>query len=440
MLAHLLTLWLRIRNSLWPLPLAIAAACGGIALLALNLDLSSTAEVSWLYGGGAGQAAAFAASLVSAMITLTALAFSITMIVLTLAAQQLGPRLIQLFLSDRGTQSALGLFIGTVIYLLLVLRTLGGESGGGAPNLAITLGSSLVLACILTLLFFMHSLARSVVADRVIARVGDMLDKAIIDAFPVHGADDDAATPAPNARPVSLERRGYVQRIDYRALANVAQKYDARVFLAYHAGAHVIAGETDAWISGGGDCLARALRKMVVISVERTEGQDPEWSARQLVEIALRALSPGINDEFTALAVIDRLTRALALLIPRHDGITTWRDNAGAARVFGPAPTFDLMLDAAFDQIRESGAEKLSVMERLAENLLKLARIGDPRRAKSLERHFRKLKRASERSSQSGADRSTVQSRIGQGLAELDRPALSAPAPVAGCGAEITNN
>jgi uncharacterized membrane protein len=413
MFQRAISLWQNVRDSLWGLPLAVAAACAAFALFTLNLHLPWATKVAWLYSGSASQAPAFAASLVGAMITLTALAFSITMVVLTLAAQQLGPRLIQIFMRDRGTQFALGLFIGTVIYLLLLLRALDAEAGE-APNLAITGGTALVLASVVTLLFFVHSLARSIVADHVIVQVGASLEDAIIRAFPEAEPESEKSVALQDGgAPVRLDEQGYIERIDYEALARAASEHGIRIRLAYRSGDHVLAGETDAWIFGvcsddSRKDVMRALRSGVVVAEQRSDGQDPEWSVRQLVEIALRALSPGINDTFTALAAVDRLTLALGRLLSRGEARTAWHDESDVARVFGPAPSFALMLDASFDQIREAASAKRSVLLRLARSLDRLSALAAPRHAEALERHVGLLRREATRSLVEELDRTEV--------------------------------
>lgn len=387
MLARLVHLWERTRDSLWALPLAIALACGLLSVVALGVDLPWISEIAWLYSGSSQQAPEFAASLVGAMITLTALAFSITMVVLTLAAQQLGPRLIEIFMRDRSTQLALGLFLGTVVYLLLVLRALDGGEDSKSHALAITGGTALVLASVISLLFFVHSLANSIVADSVIARVGASLDRAIRDAFPETTPVENVRPKPAGGMPVRLRERGYVQRIDHDGLVRAACDADAVIVLAHDVGAHVINGEIDAWVHARED-LASAVESAVVIGARRSASQDPEWSVRQLVEIALRALSPGINDVFTALAVIDRLALSLALLCERGNSPRVWTDAEGVPRVFGPGPSFELMLDGAFNQIREAGRGQGAVIRRLAETLRKLADASGPRHARALGRQI----------------------------------------------------
>lgn len=393
MLGRAIAIWEQVRDSLWGLPLAIALVCAGLAVELLGLELPWVSEVGWLYSGGSGQAPEFASSLVGAMITLTALAFSITMVVLTLAAQQLGPRLIETFMRDRGTQMALGLFIGTVVYLLLVLRALDGTEASKSPALAITVGTALVLCSVIVLLFFVHSLARSIVADAVIARVGDALDQSICETFPRETAAGNDRQPPPRGLPVRLSERGYVQRIDHKALVRIATQNNAVIELAYDVGSHIINGEIDAWAVAVED-LSEAIGASIMIGRQRSAGHDPEWSQRQLVEIALRALSSGVNDVFTALAVIDRLSLSLALLATRGEATRVWVDERGAPRVYGPAPGFGLMLAAAFDQIREAGAGQGAVLRRLAGNLAKLADSCAARHAAPLEQQFALLERA----------------------------------------------
>jgi uncharacterized membrane protein len=396
MFARLASVWERVRNSLWALPLAIALLCAGLAVLALRIDLPWISEIGWLYSGSSQQAPEFASSLVGATITLMSLAFSITMVVLALAAQQLGPRLIEIFMRDRTTQAALGLFLGTVVYLMLVLRALDGSEAGRSPALAITGGTVLVLASVITLLFFVHSLARSIVSDSIIARVGQILEDEIVRAFPAETPAENSCEPPIGGAPVRLRARGYVQRIDYPSLVRAARKHNAAIRLAYNAGSHVVDGEVDAWVVSTSD-LSDSISSAVIFGGRRSPGHDPEWSGRQLVEIALRALSPGVNDVFTALAVIDRMASAVALLLQRGQAPCVWVDEDGVPRVFGPAPTFEVMLGAAFDQIREAGAGQGAVLHRLAGNLLKLARLCEGRHADAIRRQLDLLDAAARR-------------------------------------------
>ena len=160
MLLRLLSYWHEVRSSLWALPLLMVAAAGIAAFLAVQLPVRQGDDPVWfLYSGDAEDAPQFLSNLVTAMITMATLVISITMVVLTLAAQQLGPRLIRKFMADRRTQVTLGLFVATVVYLLLVLRSTSGATDS-VPNLAVAGGTALVLLCLGAVLVFVHHLAR----------------------------------------------------------------------------------------------------------------------------------------------------------------------------------------------------------------------------------------------------------------------------------------
>lgn len=417
MLVRLIPLLEKARDSLWAVPLLMSAASVGLFLWAFQADIDIPSDVWWLFSADVAAAREFEATLVSGMITLASLAFSVTMIVLSLAAQQLGPRLIEVFMRDWRTQVSLGLFLATIFYLLLMLRALNGVSDENLPGLAVTISTTLVLLSVITLLFFVHTLGKSIVADHVIMRVGEAFDHAIKHVFPEEPANGPAPPRPPNAAALDLDTRGYVARIDYEALARTAARCNARIWLAYHVGAYVLNGEPDVWVDGASpEDLRKSLRGAIAYSPQRgAAGGDPEWSARQLVEIALRALSPGINDVFTAIAVIDRLALSLSIALRRYDARAVWCDEAGSVRVIGPAPAISLLIATAFDQIREAGADKHAILAALAKNLEKLARISVPRHLSDIEAQAEMLQRAAQR----GLSQPRELADVEQALAQL---------------------
>jgi len=424
MIARLVMLWDRLRNSLWALPLLLVAAAAVLAVATLRLRIAAGHDpVWWLYSGTASAASGFLSSLLTAMITMATLAISITMVVLALAAQSLGPRLISIFMSDVRTKLTLGLFLGTVAYLLIVLRTVVSDTDA-VPQLAVTLGTVLVIACVMTLLFFVHHLARSIVADTIIGRVGASLDAHIQTLMPNDATKDASEAPAAadieaQGEPVIADAGGYVQFIDHQAIVETAREADASVILAFRPGQFVVAGETLAWIKpqpAAEPGRLQAIADAIVRGRERTAVQDIEYSIRQLVEIALRALSPGVNDPFTACAAIDRLTEALALMIRRQPQQTVWRDEADAVRLRAPEAAFDGILDAAFNQIRQAGATMPAVIIRLAERLGQLLHQADGAKAEAVLRHIRLVEQSGERGIADAADREALQTRIAAAL------------------------
>ena len=397
MMLWLRTRWESLATSLWFLPMIVVWAGAFAAIFALNADISFEGKRPWwLYSGSAEGAVTLLATLLGALITMATLALSITMVVLTLAANQLGPRLIRSFMADRRTQAALGFFLGTIVYLVLILRTLhGGLSDEQTPHIAISTGTLLTIACVIVLLFFVHHLARSIVSDNVVERVGAVLDRAVETLLPERG--EEAAVHRPphleTGTAFSLPRSFYVQAIDYDAIAELARRSDATVELAFRPGHYILAGLDHVRVTPPAaltDEMKRGVAACMGLGPERTANQDIEYSVRQLVEIALRALSPGINDPYTALAVIDRLSAVLVAVMDRGEPSGAWRDRDGTPRVFGPVSNFDGIVDAAFNQIRQTGAGNAAVLIRLAERLgqLKIGATTGRQRA-TLARHAR---------------------------------------------------
>lgn len=416
MIPRLLTLWYAVRSSLWALPLAMVIGAAALAYGALTVELDLGKETGWyLFSGSGSQAPQFLSSLMTAMITMATLAISITMVVLTLAAQQLGPRLIRNFMRNRRTQISLGLFIGTVVYLLLVLRSAYGERNS-VPNLAVTGGTLLVLICVITLLLFVHHLARSIVADNIIDEVGGELDGSIARLLPEK--DDDEQVPSPKrhdeGKIVPLAHGGYVQAIDYGKIANAAAEAEATVELAVRAGHHAVTGVVAATISPAehaSDALCQAIRGGVVVGAERTTVQDLEFSVRQMVEVALRALSPGINDVYTALAVINRLSLSIRNMMARGAAQSVWCDADGTARVTAPVSSFEGVTDAAFNQIRQSGFGKPAVLIHLADSLGQLLQQAGDKHRPALEKHLTLVLAAGRRTIEDETDLQALEAR-----------------------------
>lgn len=395
MLPRLQTIWQNIRSSLWALPLLMVFIASAAAVLAVRVKFGTGGSSVWfLYSGDAQDAPLFLSHLVSSMITMATLAISITMVVLTLAAQQLGPRMIRSFMSDWRTQAALGLFASTVVYLLLVLRTTYGASSE-APNLAVTIGTGLVLVSLLTLLLFVHHLASSIVADNVVQRIGTELDEQIDRLLPAKDAESEASNGEHfigRGGAVRLTTGGYVQAIDIDRLVHTACEADAVVEWLLRPGDHAVARTVAGWVrppTAAAPEVCDALVKAVLIGNERTSIQDLEFSIRQLVEIAVRALSPGINDPFTAIAVIDRLGRGVGRAMEHGQAPSLHRDKDGSVRLVVRAPNFEGLTDAAFNQIRQNAATMPAVLIRLAEVLVQLVGLADDSQRVAIEKHMR---------------------------------------------------
>jgi uncharacterized membrane protein len=377
-LAHL-------REQLWLIPAIIIAAAMLIAFFMLTFGyrvFNGEDDVWWLYSGDPDSARTLLSSLLSGLMTMTSLVVSVTFVILTLAASQLGPRLISMFVGDRQIQAVLGLFIGTIAYLILILRTVDEELGqNGVPHAAVTLGSLLTLGCLFALLFYIHKIARSIVADNIVEAVSQILRKDVKDIL----RDDDAFEPPEfdpagiTFRSLSLDRHGYLQVVDYGHLVEIARRNDVVIDVLVRAGHHVIRRGEHVRVSSGASAECdEEIRNAFVIGRVRTPAQDLEHGIRQLVEIGVRALSPGINDPFTAIAVIDRLGAALEEILLGRLQPKLLVDEDGRVRVIADRSGISGIVDAAFDSIRQAGSDNPAILIRIADTLGALARLLEP--------------------------------------------------------------
>lgn len=385
---RLKALWEYLRTSFWFVPALMALGAGALLVGAEAYDRAvepvDTASLPWfVYVGAAEDARDILSTLLSSMITMATLVFSITMVVLTLAASQFGPRLIRSFMASPQTQLVLGAFVMTIVYCLLVLAFIASRDGAGRSSyMGVTVALALVLVSLGLLVFFLHTLARSIVSETVIERVGLELD-ALIDAL--EPVSRGASAPAADALPENFLRRaaffgparaGHVQVIDAESLAALADEADVLIALRFRAGDYVAQGGRGIGVCPAErvtDDLAAAIRRAILVGTHRTPVQDPEFSIRHLVEIAVRALSPGVNDPYTAIAAIDRLSASLARLMGRRLPSGAWRGSDGGLRAVVPMPTHATLLNAAFDQLRQNGAKMPVIAIHLLEALARIA-------------------------------------------------------------------
>ena len=431
-----LNLWDRLKTSLWFVPLLMTLGALAIAVIALRVDanlLGTDERAWWLYSGKAENASELLSTLLSSIITMATLAISITMVVLTLAASQLGPRLIRSFIGNRRTQVSLGFFVMTIVYLLLVYRRVDDQLDvEKVPNVAITVGSALSLACIFLLLFYVHHLSSSIISDTVVSRVGDVLDDVLRRMLPEAGTvdetdrrDDDHALRKveDTGRDIALPRGGYVQTIDHTALVALAHEHDLVLTLRFRAGWHLLSGGSHVEISPVQKIekkIIKGVADAIVIGSDRMPTQDIEYSIRQLVEVALRALSPGINDPYTAVAVIDRLATSLALAMTRDMQPALHRDRNGNIRLVARPVTFTGMIDLCFNEIRQNAAGMPAILIHLLDTISQLAcHTRTPEQRDALARHADMIAAAGRRDVADEQDRADIASRHETTLAAL---------------------
>lgn len=385
------TLLAEFKSQIWLVPVFISVLLGLLAVFVIwygPIMAADTTPPAWMFSGDARTARDLLGTILSGLITMTSLVLSMTFVVLTLAANQLGPRLVVILTGDRQIQAALGLFVGSITYVLIVLRSINDELGQNAvPHLAITISSGLVLLCLLALMIYVHKIARSIVADTVVERVSrDLkhgLDCALVDRQS-HVALWPREIVGGSDVWIGLGTSGYIQSVDYDALVNIARDRNGLLQLTVRPGHFVLKHGPHVRIrspAGIDDSLIEDVRDTFQIGSERSPAQDLEFSVRQLVESATRALSSGTKDPFTVVAVVDKLSQALEMLtgdkdLPSPDMV----DDDGVLRVRAAVVEFANLIDTAFGQIRQGAAGDPFVLARIADamgNLLAATRRQD---------------------------------------------------------------
>lgn len=416
--------WDTIRTSFWFVPALMG--CAGIALAALvpAVDGAFDEEAPWfVYVGAQVDARDIAGTLLASMITMTSLVFSITMVVLTLAASQFGPRLVRNFMASRRTQYVFGTYVLTIIFCLLLYGTIGWREGEGPfPYVSVSLAIGLTLLSVTALILHVHGLARSLVSETVIEQVGRELDAGISNLEPLEGGakeDPEAALPddfEERAEFCGLRRGGYIQAIEIDKLIDAARVADVFIGLRFQAGDYVVEGGRDIAIypaDRASPQLRDAIARAFTIGPNRTPEQDLKFSIRHLVEIAVRALSPGINDPYTAVAVIDRLSASLARLMNRALPRGVLSDETGVVRVICERPVYGSLIGAAFHQIRQNGGDKPIVLIHLLSAISRIApHVRTESQREALEQELQQASEAARRQIADPADLASVEQHV----------------------------
>jgi len=363
------------------------------------------------------------------MITIAGVVFSMTLVALSLASSQLGPRLLRNFMRDTTTQTVLGTFVATFLYCLLVLRTIRrAEEVAFVPHLSVTLGVLLAVVSVGVLIYFIHHVSISIQVNEIVARVGAELIEGIELLFPEkigRGAQEVSADPpdaaflgaiAREGGAVGSAKGGYLQLVDGDALMALAKQEDVVVRIERQPGQYIVATRPLALVWPPGrvtDQLVDQVNSAFALGNQRTPGQDVEFMVNQLVEIAVRALSPAVNDPFTAMTCVDSLGSALCRLAQRDIPSPFRHDTDGRVRVISAPVTFPDMADAAFNQIRQYGVASAAVTIRLLETLAVVAEfVIRPEDRASLLRHAKMIARGARERLTEDEDRQAVESRF----------------------------
>jgi uncharacterized membrane protein len=422
-------IWSNLRSSFWFVPSLIVAA--SIALAVALVEAGSTGSDRWLarwpllFGGGAEGARGMLSTIAGSMITVVGVTFSMTLVTLALASSQYTSRILRNFMRDRVTQVVLGIFTGIFTYCLIVLRTIrGGDESGFIPNLAVSFGVVLAIGGISVLIFFIHHIASSIQASNIIASVAVETMEAIDRLFPeklghkpTEGDEDQSPLPLSERswQVVLARRNGYIQNVDIATLLRLAREHQTIVRMERGIGEFVVQNTALASLA-----LEDPPEKEIIADLQaaysinrfRTVEHDSAFGIRQIVDMALKALSPGINDTTTAVMSVDYLTAILARLASRKIP-SSRRYEEGELRVLTIGPTFEDLLAESFDQIRGSAKGNVAIMLRILGALQTIAGLtASPGRRRALRDQVLWINELAERTLESLHDRARIDTRL----------------------------
>jgi uncharacterized membrane protein len=378
----------RLRSTYWFLPFVVTAVAIVAAELLIAVDRQAAeSTLGWVYGGGADGARSLLAAIAGSIITVVSVTFSVLVVALTVSSQHFGPRVLNNLMRDRSAQLMLGAFTGTFAYCLMTLRTVhsdGSDRSVFVPHLAVTGAVVLALLSVAALIYYIHHVAASLLVSNITMSVGKDLERAIARLYPERfGERSQPATPEPppvpeNSVTVPANQSGYIQGIDSDRVMNAAVSQQITIWLNRRPGDFVIEGSSIAAVHPrpqDADKLRRALAAAYVFGADRTSHQDAAFAVQQLVEVALRALSPGVNEPFTALACIDRVSQGLAKMLERKIPSATRCDDEGHLRVVARPRVFAELLEAACEPLAIYGGRNPAIGGRLLETLAELAEM-----------------------------------------------------------------
>jgi uncharacterized membrane protein len=439
-------IWSDLRSSFWFMPSLIVAASVVLAVALIETD--STGGNRWLtqwprlFGAGPEGARQLLSTLAGSMMTVMGITFSMTLVALALASSQYTSRILRNFMGSRVTQVTLGIFAGIFVYCLIVLRTIRGGVGEAefVPGVAVFFAFVMALGGVGVLIYFIHHIASSIQASSIIASVAEETIAAVDRLFPEKlGSESDEdedqdqllqSLKQRNWRAVPATKDGYIQNVDNDGLLRLARDRKTIVRMECGIGDFVVQNTALASLAleePPDQATIAALNASYSISSHRTVDQDPAFGVRQIVDMALKALSSGVNDTSTAVICVDYLTAILARLAPkRFPALRRYEESE--LRVIAMAPSFEDLLVEAFDQIRRNAEGNVSVMSRMLGALDAIGSLTDsPRRRRALREQVQRIAELADRTIDSAHDRARIDARLTRVREALDTgPALRA--------------
>jgi uncharacterized membrane protein len=413
-----------LRTNLWLIPAAESIAAVLLFVVTLSVDHAAFHHEitlpSWVISGSPDAARQILSSLAAALITVVGVVFSVMIVTLTLASSQFGPRMLRTFIRDRGTQLTLGTFVATFFYAMLVLISIGATF---VPHLSVTVALALTAIDLGVLIYFIHHTATAIQLPEVIASIATDLAAAIdTEGAAPAGPAGIVNGPAADVLQARLDRDGrvvvapaggYLRFVRHATLVRIAAEYDAVIRLHYRPGHFLTHGHPMAtvWPPGVADTIAHRLERVHITGPLRTLSQDIAFGIDQLVEIAIRALSPAVNDTFTAMTCIDWLGDSLCKIAVDWHPHVLHRDGNGEIRLITAPVSYERLVQRSFEKVRQAASGMPAVLIRQLEALEKVMAVAPDARSAVLLDQAAMIQRLSLRSVFEPADQSDVTAR-----------------------------
>jgi len=385
----------------------------GLAFLMIRIDqntqIPSDVPFYWLYTGGADGARTILSTVAGSIITIAGVSFSITIVALSIASSQFGPRLLYNFMRDRGNQIVLGTFLATFMYSLLILLTIRGPSlPVFIPYYSITFGILLTIISVGILIYFIHHISVSINAENLIAIIERDIDDSIDRLYParelypwiernLRSKEDIPGNLEEESVAVSAAKSGYLQTIDYEGLIQVAKSKDMIFRVVVRPGVFIQEGNDIVFVWPGNQVdedIINQIQNSLILGTHRIQTQDIELAIDQLVEIALRALSPSLNGTYTAMTCVDHLGVAMASLAERSNPSAYRYDGEDHLRLIADISTFPGLMDNAFNLLRQNTRSNVAVTIRMLEALAMIAaHSSDFTKRKAIRKHADMIRR-----------------------------------------------
>jgi len=360
-----------------PLAIALTLGCAG-ALLSWFEETNPSIDdwvpkVLFLSHADPQVAQVILGGIAGSIMTVVSIVFAILLMTLTLASMQFSPRIIVSFARDRITQWTLGIFLGTFLYCMAALPAAHSLPRPFAPVTAVVGAILLAIVCVGLLLFFIHHISQAISVNHIVDRIASETELVIDDVMPLPRKQNrvetgDGAEPAAWETPVLNEVSGYVRFVDVKRLLVLATSYRVKIHVVRRVGQFVPAGIPLLMVYKGERLTAEnsaTLRGAFDFGPARTLQQDVEFGALQIVDIALKAISPAVNDPTTAINCVDQLSRIMIRFESREMPEPLLYDLRGVARLRIRWIDFERLLDSAFEQIRMYSKTDIAVSLRL---------------------------------------------------------------------------